>query len=81
MNYRICLSFKKTKRDLLLLNEVNKQEDKSIFIKNAIEFYLKNKDKVFLKHSIKNQEDINNKENEISKSNKNIKAALSFMKV
>jgi len=38
---RITLSFKQTTRDLKLYMEVNSKEEKSDFIKDAIEFYMK----------------------------------------
>lgn len=41
---RITVSFKKTKRDLKLFTEVKNKEEQSDFIKDAIEFYLKNKE-------------------------------------
>jgi len=42
---RITVSFKKTIRDLKLFKEVKNMEEQSDFIKDAIEFYLKNKEK------------------------------------
>jgi len=42
---RITVSFKKTKRDLKLFTEVKNMEEQSDFIKDAIEFYLKFKEK------------------------------------
>lgn len=41
---RITVSFKKTTRDLNLFKEVKNMEEQSDFIKDAIEFYLKNKE-------------------------------------
>jgi maltoporin len=40
---KINVSFKETYEELYLYNEVLKQRDKSAFIKDAIEFYLKQK--------------------------------------
>lgn len=37
---RITVSFKQTSRDFKLYTEVNNMEEKSDFIKDAIEFYL-----------------------------------------
>lgn len=38
---KITISFKNTTKDNNLIKYVNKQEEKSQFIKNAIEFYIK----------------------------------------
>lgn len=40
---RIMVSFKKTKRDMKLYEIVKKQEEQSDFVKDAIEFFIKNK--------------------------------------
>lgn len=40
MSRKIPLSFKDTTRDSWLYNVINKQGDKSNFIKDAVEFYL-----------------------------------------
>ena len=45
MLLRVTVSFKKTTRDLKLYTYVKGLEEKSDFIKDAIEFYLKNKGK------------------------------------
>jgi len=44
---KICISFRETTRDITLYNEVQKKEkyEKSEFVKNAIEFYIKNLEK------------------------------------
>jgi len=39
---KIDISFKKTSRDMKLYSEVVGKEEKSDFVKDAIEFYLKN---------------------------------------
>ncbi|WP_315119481.1 hypothetical protein [uncultured Clostridium sp.] len=41
---RIAVSFKQTSRDLKLYTYVDALEEKSDFIKDAIEFYLKHKE-------------------------------------
>ncbi|KGK88059.1 hypothetical protein [Clostridium sp. HMP27] len=49
MAKRIPLSFKENDRDLKLYDYVNRQDDKSCFIKKAIEFYIENsKSKQFI---------------------------------
>lgn len=45
---RVDVSFKKTTRDMKLYLAVTSEEEKSDFIKNALEFYLKYKDLVDL---------------------------------
>ena len=40
---RIDVSFKKTSRDMQLYTKVMGEEEKSEYIKKAIEFYIKNK--------------------------------------
>lgn len=47
MSKRINISFKETERDTKLLLEVLNKHDRSAFIKECIEFYLKYKDKVY----------------------------------
>jgi len=42
---RITVSFKQTTKDVRLFNLVNAMEEKSDFIKDAIEFYLKYSEK------------------------------------
>lgn len=38
---RVTVSFKQTTRDLKLFEIINNKEEKSDFIKDAVEFYLK----------------------------------------
>ena len=38
---RITLSFKQTTKDIRIYNLINSQEEKSEFVKNAVEFYSK----------------------------------------
>lgn len=42
---RITVSFKQTTRDMRLYTTVNAMEEKSDFIKDAIEFYLEHQEK------------------------------------
>lgn len=41
----VTVSFKQTSRDMKLYTTVNSLEEKSVFIKDAIEFYLKHLEK------------------------------------
>lgn len=41
----ITVSFKQTTKDIKLFTTVNSLEEKSVFIKDAIEFYLKHLEK------------------------------------
>ncbi len=43
---KITVSFKNTTRDMKLFTKVNVQEEKSDFIKKALEYYIKHLDKV-----------------------------------
>lgn len=52
MAEKIGISFKDNLRDKNLYLEVMKQNDKSAFIKNCIEFYLEEKKKIENKQSI-----------------------------
>lgn len=40
------MSFKKTTRDMKLYTEVKSHEEKSEYVKDAIEFFMKYKDKI-----------------------------------
>lgn len=80
MGHKMALSFKNNKRDNDLLKVINKQRDKSNFIKDAIEFFIKyGKSNISEINIEKNQNKIIN-ENQDNKK-ENIKVALQFMKL
>lgn len=87
MGYRMALSFKNNKRDNDLLEVINSKRDKSNFIKDAIEFFIKYENVMFAKQPNFVGVDINNKiedfdkeeEKEIEIEKVNINAALTFM--
>lgn len=85
MGYRMALSFKNNKRDNDLLEVINSKRDKSNFIKDAIEFFIKYENVMFTKQPNFVGVDINNKIEDFDKEEEkeiekvNINAALTFM--
>lgn len=74
MGYKMALSFKNNKRDNDLVDIIKIQRDKSNFIKDAVEFYIK--------YSNSNLQENLNSSNELPIQNEkkeNVKAALQFM--
>lgn len=78
MGYRMALSFKNNKRDIDLLEVINSKRDKSNFIKDAIEFFIKYENSTL--PSKINNIDITDSDIEQPKETVNVSSALTFMK-